>query len=66
MGNPWIKIGERMKEWIRELVSSDFGRNVSVPMGLYHIIKCYEKYTPMWKKDEIKRKLKGRQRLIRY
>ena len=65
MANPWIKLGEKMKNWLREIIDGDFGKNVSIPMGLYHIVKCYEKYTPEWKKRELRSKLKGRQRLIR-
>lgn len=53
-GNPFVRLGERMKMWLRRVVTRDFG-NVSDAKGLYNILVLYEKYVPA----EAKRKLKG-------
>lgn len=36
-----IKVGNKMKKWIAQIIKRDFG-DVSVPLGLYHILKYWD------------------------
>lgn len=58
MANPFVRVGEKMKMWIRRIIQRDFG-NVSDAKGLYSILYLYEKYVP----DSAKRKINGGRRL---
>lgn len=64
MGSPFLRVGYKMKGWIKEIIKKDFG-DVSEAKGLYNIMKLYIKYVPYEAKDEIKRKDKLR-RLTRW
>lgn len=58
MANPFVRLGEKMKLWLRQIISRDFG-NVSDAKGLYNILYLYEKYVPA----SAKQKLNGGRRL---
>ena len=58
-----IKLGYKMKNWVRSVIDRDFGENVSFARGLYYIIKLYLKYVPRGEVYRIKKKNK-KSRLI--
>lgn len=53
-GNPFIKVGSRMKSFIVKVIKRDFG-NVSVPLGLYHILRYWDSLPKSEKKKVISR-----------
>lgn len=61
MANPFIRVGERMKGWIRKIIVRDFG-DVSDAKGLYNIIMLYNQYVPA----SAKRKVKGGGKRVPY
>lgn len=58
MANPFIRLGEKMKAWLRKIILRDFG-NISDAKGLYNILYLYEKFVP----DSAKAKINGGRRL---
>jgi hypothetical protein len=63
MSNPFIKVGEKMKDFIAKVINRDFGKRTSYAKGLYHIIVLYKKYVPDWEKEKIRRSINYKQRL---
>lgn len=62
MVSPHIKVGIKMKNYLKKIIKRDFG-DVSLTLGLYHILRCYNRYTPKPERIMTKIKLRNKKRL---